>query len=116
MERSLMSDLSKQNSAVYGGSTNYYYVDTSESIAAILRAGFSVNNQGKEKTTGIEGVYLTDGPGAPDPDYPDDQLLKVILPSTIDISQFEIKAGGAQWREWFVPAELLNQSAEIRLL
>ncbi len=92
----------------------YYYVNTRAKIEAILRDGFG--NEYKEKTTGTEGVYLTDAPGEPDPDYPDDQLLEVILPSEVDISQFEIKAEGVRWREWIVPGDLLNQSAEIRLL
>ncbi len=92
----------------------YYYIDTRESIAAILRDGFT--NQYKETTTGAQGVYLADAPGAPDPDYPLDQLLEISLPPKIDLSQFENKAGGAQWREWLVPAHLLNEWAEIRLL
>jgi hypothetical protein len=100
----------------------YYYVDTRESIAAILRDGFSISHEDKEKTTGAAGVYLTDAPGAPDPDYPLDQLLEITLPPEIDISQFKIKAGApeepipARWREWLVPSHLLNEWALIRLL
>jgi hypothetical protein len=88
----------------------YYYVDTCESIATILRDGFSVNNQGKEKTTGKSGVYLVDAPGALDPDH--DQLLEIKLPPALELSQFENKTGGT----WLVPAHLLDEWAEIRLL
>jgi hypothetical protein len=96
----------------------YYYVNTRAKIEAILRDGFG--NEYKEKTTGISGVYLADSPGVPDPDYLN-QLLEITLPPEIDISQFENKAGGTLWREWLVPAHLLNEwagnspSAETRM-
>ena len=92
----------------------YYYVNTSAEVEAILRDGFI--NECKETTTGISGVYLADSPGEPDPEYPNDQLLEIILPPEISISQFELFKEGARWREWLVPAGLLNECAEIRVL
>jgi hypothetical protein len=86
----------------------------SAEVEAILRDGFV--NEYKCKTKGITGVYLADAPGGPDPDWPDDQLLEIILPQEIDISQFEIFKEGVRWREWLVPAGFLNECAEIRLL
>jgi len=46
----------------------------------------------------------------------DEQLLEISLPAEIDISPFEIFAPGARWREWSVPANIINQYGKTRLL
>jgi hypothetical protein len=95
----------------------YYYIKESTQIEAILRDGFL--DEYKDTTTGINGVYLADSPGAPDPEYPDDQLLEITLPPEISISQFEAFKhckGDTRWREWVLPAELLNECAEVRVV
>jgi hypothetical protein len=90
----------------------YYYVNTSAEVEAILRDGFI--DEYKETTTGMSGVYLASSPGEPEPDYPDDELLEITLPAEISISQFERFKEGCRWREWLLPASLLNECAEIR--
>jgi hypothetical protein len=55
------------------------------------------------------GIYLAGTPGAA-------QLLETTLPVGIDISSFEIFAPGAEWREWCVPADIINQYGKIRHL
>jgi hypothetical protein len=79
----------------------YYYVNASAEVEAILRDGFI--NEYKETTTGISGVYLANSLGEPDPEYPKDQLLEIILPPEISISQLEVfkDQEGVRWREWF---------------
>jgi len=98
----------------------YYQVNDDVKIKAILRTGFSDREVVTYSTIGW-GVYLTNLPGKPDPDYPDDQLLEIILPPEVSIAQFECKdvppeKGGIRRREWIVPASLLNKWAEIRFL
>lgn len=95
----------------------FYCVNTSAEVEAILRDGFI--KEYKETATGISGVYLADSPGEPDPDYPDDQLLEITLPPEISISQFEAFKhckGDMRWREWVLPADLLNECAEVRVV
>jgi hypothetical protein len=91
-----------------------YCTNTGAECAAILRDGFSDEPELKP-STGKIGVYLSDCPGEPDPDYPDDQLLEITLPPEISISQYEIfvPKEGTRWREFVVPAHILNESAEI---
>jgi hypothetical protein len=67
----------------------YYCSNTSAACAAILRDGFTDEPE-LQPSTGKIGVYLSDCPGEPDPEYPDDQLLEITLPPEISISQFEI--------------------------
>ena len=95
----------------------YYYINDSAQIEAIFRDGFL--DEYKDTTTGISGVYVADSPGEPDPEYPDDQLLEIVLPPEISISQFETFKeckGDTRWREWVLPADLLNECAEVRVL
>jgi hypothetical protein len=92
----------------------YYYCDKSGEIEAILRDGFTdtVTNT----SNGIRGVYLAEAPGEPDPEYLDDQLLEITLSSQVDISHFELIAPNATWREWVVPACILNRYGRVRPL
>ena len=45
-----------------------------------------------------------------------DELLEVILPSEINIADWELIEDGKPYREWCVPAALLNERATARLL
>lgn len=48
-----------------------------------------------------------------------DQLLEVRLPNDLDLADFELVEddGGAKgYREWCIPAKLLNEQAGVRLL
>ena len=95
----------------------YYSVSTNAEVERILRDGFI--NEYKETTTGISGVYLANSPGEPDPEYPDDQLLEITLPPEISISQFEVFKKckeNTPWREWVLPAGLLNECGEVHLV
>jgi hypothetical protein len=99
----------------------YYYIGSSAEVEAILRNGFIDNEL---PSIGRRGVYVADSPGEPDRDYPDGPLLEIILPADIDACQWEVvppKApprplGYAHWREWLIPARILNQYGKIRPL
>jgi hypothetical protein len=45
-----------------------------------------------------------------------DEVLEVILPSEINIADWELTEEGKPYREWCVPAALLNEHAKLRLL
>jgi hypothetical protein len=117
-----MSDLSKQNPAVHVGNLNtFYYCASHTETQAILRDGFSDIIKHNRADNG--DVYLADAPGEPDPEFPDDQLLEIRLPVTIDLSAYESDWDQVRspnfhiaWREWFVLAHILNEHAKIRLL
>jgi hypothetical protein len=64
------------------------------------------------KYKGISGIYLADTLAAKQ----GQQLLEISLHAEIDISSFEIFAPGARWREWRVPADIINQCGKIRQL
>ena len=86
----------------------YYCSKTTEETHTILRDGF-INDL---KYRGISCIYLADTLAA----QPGEQLLEISLPAEIDISPFEIFAPGARWREWCVPANIVNQYGKIRQL
>ncbi len=82
------------------------------SISGIYLAGTPAPQQLLEMSKkGIHtwGIYLAGTPGAA-------QLLEITLPVGIDISSFEIFTPGAEWREWCVPADIINQYRKIRHL
>jgi hypothetical protein len=86
----------------------YYCSKTTEETHAILRDGFINDLEYK----GISCIYLADTPVAKQ----GEQLLEISLPVEIDISSFEIFAPGARWREWCVPAGIINQYGKTRQL
>jgi hypothetical protein len=86
----------------------YYCPKTTEETHAILRDGFINELEYK----GISCIYLADTPAAKQ----GEQLLEISLPAEIDISTCEIFAPGAPWREWCVPASIINHYGKTRLL
>jgi hypothetical protein len=94
----------------------YYYSDSSDEIETILCGGF-VDNM-KERGTGRLGVYVCDSPGEPDPDYPDDQILEIILSEQIDTSDWRpvLPENPCSWQEWLISARILNKHASVRQL
>jgi len=61
---------------------------------------------------GISCIYLADAPAAKEAE----QLLEISLPGEINITSFEIFAPGARWREWCVPADIINRYGKTRQL
>jgi len=100
--------------------TTYYYSGDTDEITAILRDGFidkwKTKQRGKRNRL---GVYVADSPGAPDPNYPDNQSLEITLPAQIDTSDWRLvrpESAPCRWREWIIPAEILNKHATVRWL
>jgi hypothetical protein len=84
-----------------------YHVTSSESAAAIKRDGF--RDTGGMTESGHRGVWLSDRPldaneGAP---Y---TVIAVDLPlSMADLDQYEWKEEGKGYREWLIPAAIINK-------
>jgi hypothetical protein len=84
---------------------------------ALLRDGFlDKNGLCGAYHAGIEGVFLSDVPLDCNDGAKGDQLLEIALPSLHDISDYELIEDGKPYREWCVPAEILNRYARTRLL
>jgi len=92
----------------------YYTTDVAD---VILHDGF------REATVsymivGLEltGVWLGDGPMDINEGAKGDQVLRVELPGDVDLTDFEVIEYGKPYREWCVPAVLINTLATVTLM
>jgi hypothetical protein len=44
------------------------------------------------------------------------QLLEVTMPDSIDLSYYELVEEDKPYREWCIPAEIINRNATLRLV
>jgi hypothetical protein len=88
-----------------------YYHRTAKA-RAILARGF---RDGTTYIGGLKltGVFLSDQPVDSNEGAKGEQLLAVALPMDVDLGDFELIEEGKPYREWCVPAELLNQRAMV---
>lgn len=95
--------------------TIYYHC--TDAAEAILREGFR-DNEGSYMLVGftLRGVFISDVPCDANQGAKGDQLLEIALPENVDLSYYELVEEGIGYREWCVPAAILNDSAKIRLL
>jgi hypothetical protein len=95
----------------------YYHSTNANAAEAILQEGF-VDNNGLVGAyhAGIEGVLLSDVPLDCNEGAKGDQLLEIALPESVDISEFELIEEEKPYREWCVPAEIINREGKIRPL
>ena len=86
---------------------------------AILQSGFLdfEGSSGLEGMT-LQGVFLSDIPVDCNEGAKGDQLLEVTLPEDCcDFGYYEwVSDQPRRYREWHIPAEILNQHSKIRLL
>ena len=64
----------------------------------------------------LSGVFLSDVPLDINEGATGEDLIEVTLPEKVDLSGYELVEDGKPYREWCVPAELLNARALLRLL
>lgn len=85
----------------------YFHTTTLPAAAAIERDGF---RDGRQWIGGIEliGVWISDRPLDGNEGTKGDQLLVVDLPDDLDLSPHEVIEEGKPYREWIVPAPLVN--------
>lgn len=62
----------------------------------------------------LRGVFISDEPLDVNEGAKGDELLEVGVPDDLDLSQFELVEDGKGYREWCVPAELLNSRSTVR--
>ena len=95
----------------------FFHRTTRHNADLILAGGFK-DGRGTYLTDQVfEGVFLSDRPLDCNEGANSDALLSVTLPLSIaDLEQYEWREEGKTYREWHVPAALLNEHAVVRLI
>jgi hypothetical protein len=90
---------------------------TTDAANAILRHGFR-DATGSYMLVNFEltGVFLGDSPMDVNEGATGDQVLKVEFPDDVDLDDFELVEEGKPYREWCVPAALINERATLTLM
>lgn len=95
------------------------YFHTTDAAEAILHEGFR-DGEGSYMLVGmtLRGVFLADVPVGCNEGAKGEDVLEVVLPDDVDLDDYEIvdESGLATYREWCVPAELINTRGRVRLL
>lgn len=95
------------------------YFHTTDAAEAILASGFR-DGTGNYLVVGVTltGVFIADHPVDCNEGAKGDQVLAIEVPDALDLDEYEIvqEDGDMGYREWCVPAHLLNARAAIRLL
>jgi hypothetical protein len=85
---------------------------------AILQSGFRdfEGSYGLEGMT-LQGIWLSDMPIDCNEGAKGDELLEVSLAEDCcDLDYYELIMEGRRYREWCLPAEILNRYGKVRLL
>jgi hypothetical protein len=64
----------------------------------------------------LTGVFLADMPVDVNEGARGDQVLAVELPDDLDLDPFELIEDMKPYREWCVPAQLVNEHGAVRML
>jgi hypothetical protein len=93
------------------------YYHTTDAAETILRDGFrdATGSYGLA-TLELNGVWLGDSPLDFNEGATGDQVLRVELPDDVDLSDFELVEEHKPYREWCVPAALINNRAIVLLM
>jgi hypothetical protein len=85
--------------------------------AAMLRDGFR-DGTGSYLLASLTltGVFLADMPVDVNEGARGDQVLAVELPDDLDLDPFELIEDMKPYREWCVPAQLVNEHGAVRML
>jgi hypothetical protein len=90
----------------------YHVTDTAEEI---LRGFRDARDEYMVPGLSLPGVLLSDGPLTVNEGVRGDQVLEVVLPQGTALDDHELVEEGKPYREWCVPANLLNEGT-VRLL
>jgi hypothetical protein len=87
---------------------------TTDAVDAILRDGFR-DATGSYMFDNFEltGVFLGDSPMDINEGAKGDQVLRVEFPDDVDLGAFELVEEDQPYREWCVPAALINEYATV---
>ena len=93
------------------------YFHTTNAAQAILTEGFR-DAEGTYMLVGItlRGVFIADVPLDVNEGAKGEDVLAIALPDDADLDDYEIADEMGTYREWCVPAELINSRGTIRLL
>ena len=64
----------------------------------------------------LTGVWLGDSPMSVNEGAKGDQVLRVEWPDNVDLDDFEVVEEHKPYREWCVPAALINARATVTLM
>jgi len=94
-----------------------FHRTSAETAEAILKSGFKDGTGSYLTAQEYSGVWLSDVPLDPNEGAFGDILLEVMLnvPEQ-ELEQFEWKEEGKGYREWLVPALLINSKAVVRIV
>lgn len=93
------------------------YFHTTDASAAILRDGFLDGEGGYMfATITLRGVFIANTPVDVNEGAKGEDVLEVALPDDLDLGDYELVQEGSTYREWCVPAELINTRGTVRLL
>ena len=91
------------------------YFHTTDAADAILRDGFRDSTGGYMMANIVlTGVWLGDSPMTVNEGAKGEQVLRVELEA--DMGDFEVIEEGKPYREWCVPAALINDRATVTLV
>jgi hypothetical protein len=84
------------------------------SASQILKTGFK-DSSGSYGIGGVtlEGVFISDIPLDINEGAKGDDLLRVTVPEHIDLREYELMQPRSPYREWCVPAEVLNTQCTV---
>lgn len=90
---------------------------TTDAAETILREGFR-DGEGSYGlvSSWLQGVFLSDVPASVSDGATGEQVIEVTLPIGLDLSEHEIIEEHKGYREWCIPAAVLNASGILRLL
>ncbi|WP_422734014.1 hypothetical protein ACN26Y_29945 [Micromonospora sp. WMMD558] len=93
-----------------------FHATTAEAADAIARGGFR-DAEGSYMLVGatLRGVFVADEPLTVNEGCKGEDLVAIELPAEVDLGDFELVEDGKGYREWCVPAGLLNAGAIRRL-
>jgi hypothetical protein len=95
------------------------FFHTTAAAEEILQDGFrDAEGSYGLATHSLRGVFVANVPVDCNEGAIGDQVLEIMLPGDVDLTGFELIDEGqhSAYREWCVPAELLNTRAAVRLL
>ena len=86
---------------------------TTDAVEVILDHGFRDATGSYGLSFEITGVFLGDSPMGVAEGATGNQVLRVEFPDDVDLNDFELVEEGKPYREWCVPAELINARATV---
>jgi hypothetical protein len=95
----------------------FYHRTTAEKARQILKNGFKDITSDDSRNPQSRGIWLSDKPLGDNEGAEGDTLIKV----TLDLPEEELEAykwveEGQTFREWFVPAELINPHMKVEIV